>query len=404
MISGSSTCYYRSSSSGVSCSASSSSYRRLCWCSHEEDVVAPVPVGASLCEACRAGTSDHDTNSSTGCEACALGRHQSETAATTCESCPAGTFTPSAGAAFCTDCPAGTYSSQVALSASACIDCASGLFSTAVAATNASTCVVCGPGHYTAQAATQSGTTILMGGNVHSLEVRLSEGNQLQMNADSRGWAAVCDDGFGDAEAAAACRSLGFGPGTAVVSPCGEDDDRCPYDWFAVDGLDCPGDAASLRSCSVSNRPYQHDCDADEAVLLDCGGANSTRLAGGAEASADILPAAVNASEPTFALEMGDQIRNAQMRLIGGSESAGVLAMNVDGRGWAPVCDDGFDENAVAAVCSALGHDATGAAGFRPWRGVGGTFRVVSGQCTTSSEGLCFRSPNYPNDYPDYDY
>ena len=59
---------------------------------------------------------------------------------------------------------------------------------------------------------------------------------------------------------------------------------------------------------------------------------------------------------------MGDQIRNAQMRLIGGSESAGVLAMNVDGRGWAPVC--GFHESTVAAVCDALGHDATGAAGF----------------------------------------
>ena len=89
------------------------------------------------------------------------------------------------------------------------------------------------------------------------------------------------------------------------------------------------GLAMALHACGQAS---------DEAVLLDCGGANSTRLAGGAEASAAILPAAVNASEPTFALEMGDQIRNAQMRLIGGSESAGVLAMNVDGRGWAPVC------------------------------------------------------------------
>ena len=80
------------------------------------------------------------------------------------------------------------------------------------AATNATACVVCGPGHYTAQAAARlSSVPLLMEGSVHSLDVRLSESNQLQMNVDSRGWAAVCDDGFGEDEAVATCRSLGFG-------------------------------------------------------------------------------------------------------------------------------------------------------------------------------------------------
>ncbi len=55
-----------------------------------------------------------------------------------------------------------------------------------------------------------------MGYASRCMSVRISGGGSrgvLQVNLDSGGWDAVCDDGFSTAEATVFCRELGFAEG-----------------------------------------------------------------------------------------------------------------------------------------------------------------------------------------------
>ena len=61
----------------------------------EQQMTSVTVQGATRCEACPAGTSDHDSTSSTGCRVCALGQYTNASRATAaCDFCSAGSFTP----------------------------------------------------------------------------------------------------------------------------------------------------------------------------------------------------------------------------------------------------------------------------------------------------------------------
>jgi hypothetical protein len=119
---------------------------------------------------------------------------------------------------------------------------------------------------------------VTMAGTSRSVGVRIREGGArgvLEMNIDGGGWDAVCDDGFGAAEADAVCRQLGFaGGGTSYDTTHGDS-------TFAMDDLDCPSGAADLSECSTSREPYSHNCGDSETVGIECddgSGGGSTYL------------------------------------------------------------------------------------------------------------------------------
>ena len=113
---------------------------------------------------------------------------------------------------------------------------------------------------------------VTMAGTSRSVGVRIREGGArgvLEMNIDQGGWDAVCDDGFGAAEADAVCRQLGFaGGGTSYDTTHGSS-------RFAMDDLDCPSGAAGLSECSTSREPYTDNCGDSETVGIECHGRNT---------------------------------------------------------------------------------------------------------------------------------
>ena len=107
-----------------------------------------------------------------------------------------------------------------------------------------------------------------MSGASRRVHVRISGGGNrgvLEMNIDAGGWDAVCDDGFGSAEAIAVCQTLGFSTGTTYDTTHGDA-------HFAVDDLDCPNSASSLSECSTSTAPYNDNCADSETVGIECSG------------------------------------------------------------------------------------------------------------------------------------
>ena len=258
------------------------------------------------------------------------------------------------GATHCNSCPPGTFSEG---NATVCERCGLGRYSATAAATSADTCLRCGPGHYTALQHYNSSDEqrvfglVLGDDRVHNVEVGLTSDNELVMNVDSRGWGSVCDDGFGEDEATAVCRSLGYQAGTAEAYPCEAHHSACSHDWFALDGLDCPEDSF-LTSCHATERPYQHNCKSHEAVILHCGAAEPSR---GFVPAVGLSGPFRSDSHPVFSLMVDDASRSAQVRLSEDEEPRGFLEIQIDGRGWGAVCDDSFDEDAAVAACNSLG-------------------------------------------------
>eukprot|EP01052_Picozoa_sp_SAG31_P010637 SAG31_NODE_587_length_13828_cov_2.438779_6_plen_968_part_00 len=105
----------------------------------------------------------------------------------------------------------------------------------------------------------------------YEVQARIADGSSrgvLELNFDNRGWDAVCDDGFGNREAAAFCAYLGFEGGTATQYDATHGDND-----FAADDIRCGGNGPpSLSSCTMSQTPYTDNCADTETVGLECGG------------------------------------------------------------------------------------------------------------------------------------
>ncbi|XP_072048763.1 uncharacterized protein [Amphiura filiformis] len=131
-------------------------------------------------------------------------------------------------------------------------------------------------------------------------------------------WGTVCDDNFDQSKSATvACRQLGFPSG--IVMPAGTFEIGSGQIW--LDGVSCTGTESTLVGCT-HNAWGSHNCGHNEDVGVVC--------------------------------PIG-----AEIRLVGGSSSAGRLEIYHNGQ-WGTVCDDVFEDgNAGATVaCQQLGFES----------------------------------------------
>jgi hypothetical protein len=280
---------------------------------------------------------------------------------------------------------------------------------------------------------------------IRNVDVRIRGGASrgvLEMNIDSRGWRAVCDDGFGRAETTAVCRQLGYASGTSYRTShrdrnfAMDDDLRCPSgasglsecsmlrrhraqnsvpQYSETVGIECSGsepDAltttaadCTLASCAPSYDHYTsggscvrcHDFAEDPAVItgscttctdttpLSC--SEATCAAGYGEyrhyylaPSGSVPMDASNAS-----VLMNGVLRNVAVRIRGGASTWGVLEMNIDSRGWRAVCGDRFGRAETTAVCRQLGY-ASGTS-YRTSHG-DSDFAMDDLRCPSGASGL----------------
>ena len=109
--------------------------------------------------------------------------------------------------------------------------------------------------------------TISISGSTTPIQVRIAGGGSrgvLEVNVNSGGWGAVCDDGFGTPEVAAFCNDLGFGTGGSQY------DTTHGSGSFALDDINCPSGSSHISACSVSHGAYQDNCGDSETVGIDC--------------------------------------------------------------------------------------------------------------------------------------
>lgn len=160
-------------------------------------------------------------------------------------------------------------------------------------------------------------------------ELRLAGGNDRYEGRVEVGragsWGTVCDDGWGQAEAAVVCRQLGFSGGTAFTNAAfgqGTGD-------IVLDDVVCTGAETNIASCSsrgwgINNCQHYEDA--------------GVRCQGSAVGSAD-----------------GD------LRLAGGEGNSGRVEVFYSGE-WGTVCDDNWADAANArVVCRQLGLPYSGA-------------------------------------------
>ena len=88
-------------------------------------------------------------------------------------------------------------------------------------------------------------------GQSQTVAVRLRDGGTrgvLELNIDGAGWDAVCDDGFGQAEAQYFCSRLGYGGGTQYDTTHGDDSFAATsvYDEPSVDFSRSPEDSTTV--------------------------------------------------------------------------------------------------------------------------------------------------------------
>jgi hypothetical protein len=241
-------------------------------------------VSIANCVPCEAGKTDADSNSSTPCEHCIPGRHSGGVAAVgQCSgSCLPGNSTVGSdgrhegqGAVDCIPCEAGKADHDHD-STTPCTLCDPGRFSEArgVAGDCQGTCLAGTVTNFFGRSVDPE-LPILMHNDEHTVRVRILQASGstavanegiLQLNIDDGGWGAVCDDGFGEKEADAVCRTLGFESGFQFDGYHGDDD-------FALDDLVCPiGDQTLLSNCESYRQPYSDNCVDSETVGITCTG------------------------------------------------------------------------------------------------------------------------------------
>jgi hypothetical protein len=177
-------------------------------------------------------------------------------------------------------------------------------------------------------------------------EYRLSAGasktaGRLEVRPNSAAtWGTVCDDGFGEAEAQVACRSLGFGSGAGALfrtwtpgtGPIYFDDVAC-----------ATNEDTTLAKCALTN---VSNCNHQEDIGVDC------------------------------------TLAAVQFRLAGGSARHGRVEWSRDGASWGSVSSRSF--SAPWTLCRALGNTDAVAS----WRPASAAPEVV-GSLAATDVGLC---------------
>ncbi|XP_023933283.1 deleted in malignant brain tumors 1 protein-like isoform X6 [Lingula anatina] len=160
------------------------------------------------------------------------------------------------------------------------------------------------------------------------VSVRLVDGRhqgegRIEVQRGGSGWHSVCDDGFGDEEAAVLCRVLGYAYSGAV-------------------GLQ----RSYFGKGNVSVAPYKFYCNGLENSPLEC-----VREVLDDEAACDRYHTAgvkcMEKSGPYEVRLVKDGVEN--------SEEGRVEVRNREDGSWGTICSDGFDDRSAAVVCRMLG-------------------------------------------------
>lgn len=147
-------------------------------------------------------------------------------------------------------------------------------------------------------------------------------------------WGTVCDDDFGDKEALAFCKKLGFRYGAKIATPASQQGSGRIW----LDAVDCdvsPGGTGDLSKCITRNGWGKNDCAHDEDVVLAC--SNDARV------------------------PVGAGIRGTAIRLAGPDAASGYGRLEVNyNEVWGTVCDDEFGLEEAGAFCRSLGFSGGG--------------------------------------------
>ena len=163
-------------------------------------------------------------------------------------------------------------------------------------------------------------------------------------------WGTVCDDSWTEEDARVVCNELGFAS-YAIAKPVGSRFGRGCGQPIVLDNLECDGTEATLEACAHAGWLI-HDCDHDEDAGVEC-----------------IATAAAD-----------------EVRLVGGATPyEGRVEVLIPGGGgaWGTVCDNAWDNDDAAVVCTQLGFATEGETS---WMDIvakgGGHFAAGSGAIT----------------------
>ena len=132
---------------------------------------------------------------------------------------------------------------------------------------------------------------------------------------------------------------------------CGADDSRHETSW----GGSCPG--AHVVQCTDDPDTRRHQWTNDQGSTQNVFFVIDAYSSG--SGSFQLSWTISSGGSSGLSMQMGGSSRSVQVRLIG-TETRGMLQMNVDGQGWGAVCDDGFNGDEARAFCAQLGYPGVG--------------------------------------------
>ncbi|CAI8037193.1 Scavenger receptor cysteine-rich domain superfamily protein [Geodia barretti] len=135
----------------------------------------------------------------------------------------------------------------------------------------------------------------------------------------SGSWGTVCDDDWGNSDAAVVCRQLGYS--TTGATALSSAHFGTGSGSILMDDVACTGTETRLSSCSHSS---SNNCDHNEDASVRC------------------------------------RCANGQVSLVGGTgPHEGRVQVCINGI-WGTVCDDSWSTNDAIVLCRQLGYSTTG--------------------------------------------
>eukprot|EP00960_Hanusia_phi_P007926 227291-Hanusia_phi.AAC.1 len=185
-------------------------------------------------------------------------------------------------------------------------------------------------------------------------------------------WGTVCDDSFGNEDAAIVCRSLGYSPeGSVQVQAFGGGSGPI---W--MDDVHCYGNELEITHCPSAGWGH-HNCGHQEDVGVCCHGPSITAF--------------TPSSNPAELLCPGGD--NGVVRLVACTSEACRVEVN-HGGAWGSVCDDAFTDTNAQVVCRSLGYTPDGSVQIQSFGGGNGPIWMDNVACTGTEPEITWCASN----------